>query len=251
VIFRGERKHLDYWVDHSLPIILVLYNPSDKACYWTRVDRDNTQSTGSGWKVEVPKYRVLSAESRDSLVELASGKVLERRYRKLALDHPLMEHLENGGRLLVEGGQWVNKSSGRSELKLIQVDDNGDEVDVQEWAFILAPNRDFEDVVRHIFPWADVVIDEEFYEDFDDDRFDDECGIWDSEDHRYIGHWLDRDEWLKGQPRIRPYENTSGEFDAFRFELILNKLGNAFSPVSEYLETGEFAKEEVSDSDWT
>ena len=29
VVFRGENKHYDYWLNHSLPVIIVLYSPSN------------------------------------------------------------------------------------------------------------------------------------------------------------------------------------------------------------------------------
>jgi len=28
IIYRGENKHYDYWINHSLPVIIVLYSPS-------------------------------------------------------------------------------------------------------------------------------------------------------------------------------------------------------------------------------
>ena len=32
IVFRGERKHYDYWLNHSLPVIIVLYNPENDKC---------------------------------------------------------------------------------------------------------------------------------------------------------------------------------------------------------------------------
>ena len=29
IIFRGEKKHYDYWINHSLPVIIVLYIPKN------------------------------------------------------------------------------------------------------------------------------------------------------------------------------------------------------------------------------
>ena len=34
VVFRGDVKHLSYWTKHSLPVIIVLYNPITDECIW-------------------------------------------------------------------------------------------------------------------------------------------------------------------------------------------------------------------------
>lgn len=43
VIFRFEKKHFQYWLNHSLPVIIVLYNPENKECIWEVVDRLTVQ----------------------------------------------------------------------------------------------------------------------------------------------------------------------------------------------------------------
>ena len=34
VVFRGENKHYNYWLNHSLPVIIVIYSPSIYKCIW-------------------------------------------------------------------------------------------------------------------------------------------------------------------------------------------------------------------------
>ena len=29
IVYRGNRKHYDYWINHSLPVVIVLYNPEE------------------------------------------------------------------------------------------------------------------------------------------------------------------------------------------------------------------------------
>jgi tetratricopeptide (TPR) repeat protein len=53
--FYPEEKHVQYWLGHYLPVILVLYHPEQKQAYWQIVIEENVVSTGKGWKIYVPK----------------------------------------------------------------------------------------------------------------------------------------------------------------------------------------------------
>jgi len=33
-VYRTGDKHVAYWVGHSMPVVLVLYNPETKEAYW-------------------------------------------------------------------------------------------------------------------------------------------------------------------------------------------------------------------------
>ncbi len=39
VVFRVNNKHRDYWINHSLPVIIVLYSPSLDKCIWEIVNK--------------------------------------------------------------------------------------------------------------------------------------------------------------------------------------------------------------------
>ena len=67
IVFRGEKRHLSYWLDYSIPVILVLYNPEDDDLYWSFVTKQNTQETKKAWKIEIPKTNILSKHSKDEL----------------------------------------------------------------------------------------------------------------------------------------------------------------------------------------
>jgi hypothetical protein len=53
-VFRGEAKHLDYWGNHSLPVVVVLVNPDKRRAFWAHVSHENVETTGKGWKLDVP-----------------------------------------------------------------------------------------------------------------------------------------------------------------------------------------------------
>ena len=95
---------------------------------------------------------------------------------------------------------------------------------------------EYEDILKRLFPWADVEIDEEFYDEYDRQTFSENFGIYDKEDDIY--HYDDEDylEWKNRLPKIRPYENIAGEVDYYRVKLNINEIGTIFLKLDEYLE---------------
>ncbi|MEM7773345.1 MAG: DUF4365 domain-containing protein [Cyanobacteria bacterium P01_A01_bin.37] len=61
-VFRGEKRHLDYWQEHSLPVIVVLYEEDNGVAYWQIVNKGTVKSTGKGWKLTIPfKNKITNA----------------------------------------------------------------------------------------------------------------------------------------------------------------------------------------------
>lgn len=87
IIYRGELKHLDYWTNHSLPVILVLYDPRRRAAFWRhiRADDDAICRSNRGWHVSVPKNQRLSKDAKATLKSVSLPNFLAHaRYRDLA-----------------------------------------------------------------------------------------------------------------------------------------------------------------------
>jgi hypothetical protein len=70
-IFRESRRHLDYWQQHSLPVIVVLVDTDADRAYWVEVD-SSAVTTGKEWKIEVPKNQLLDASAKAALRDLAN-----------------------------------------------------------------------------------------------------------------------------------------------------------------------------------
>lgn len=238
-VFRGNLRHLLYWRRHSLPVIIVLHDPTANVSYWQSISDENIDRTEKAWKIEVPLEQVFDCSAMKALSELAAGPIYERRLRRLVLDRPWMLLLESGEQLFLEAEEWINKSSGRGSLTLKARNDESAERVVQEWPFVMFPGWPYELVFRQLFPWADLTVDEEYYEGHDEEAFDNECGIWDGEDKRYIGHTEDFNEWRASLPELRPYEIAGGEVAMYRLELVLNEIGTAFLMLDRFLESGE------------
>ncbi len=64
-------EHLDHWLDHGLPHILVLYRDTVDQAYWVHVTAESVRRTGKGWKITVPADQALDESNRDGLLGVA------------------------------------------------------------------------------------------------------------------------------------------------------------------------------------
>lgn len=69
-IFRPSERHRNLWMNHSLPVIVILCDPISKRCYWELVSEETCQPTGKGWRLDVPKNQGLESVWR--LEEIAA-----------------------------------------------------------------------------------------------------------------------------------------------------------------------------------
>jgi hypothetical protein len=68
IIFtEGNKIHLDYWLYHSLPVLLILHNENTKKTYWQKILQKNIVDTGKGWKIAVPFKQELIVSFKDEL----------------------------------------------------------------------------------------------------------------------------------------------------------------------------------------
>jgi hypothetical protein len=52
--FRPDAEHVRYWMNHSLPVVVVLYQPETKCCHWQLVSEETlVQTSTGGWKLLV------------------------------------------------------------------------------------------------------------------------------------------------------------------------------------------------------
>lgn len=71
-IFRGDREHLNYWLDHSLPVLIVLCNTQNSQCFWQTISASNIVYTSKAWKISIPKYQKINPGMDVDLKRLVS-----------------------------------------------------------------------------------------------------------------------------------------------------------------------------------
>jgi len=97
-VYRGSLRHLDYWPKHSLPVVLILYDPTRDSAWWCWVsEAAGLVRLEKGWSVCVPRNQQLGVKAtlalksiampnplnHARLQEIASRYSQERSYRRL------------------------------------------------------------------------------------------------------------------------------------------------------------------------
>lgn len=217
IIFRIEPKHYKYWLNYSIPVIIVLYNPSLDICIWELFTKEKAIKSGNNWKIEIPKNQTI-ANSKRIFEEIASNITsYQRRYNSLIVAKEWMEKATEYP-LILEVQEWINKCSGRGDFILKDCDDNI-LFKSSIWGF---GTRPYELVLPDLFPWADICVDYDFYtEDYDSDYYDEVI-----------------EERMEDNV-IFPYKNAAGEVDFYRLLLSVNELGKCFLLLDEFLNRDE------------
>ncbi len=71
-LVRDSLDHLEYWLGHVLPVILVVYDAASERAYWQRVSPHTVVRTEIGFKLEVPESQPLDATARIALRGIAA-----------------------------------------------------------------------------------------------------------------------------------------------------------------------------------
>lgn len=235
VIYRGiSEKHYNYWTTHSLPCIIVLFNPNDETCIWQKLTLETIEKTkcGNGYYVKVPMNHVfLDGISNKMLLSYSNLPEQISNYNFLVSQEYFMRIIKRGGKVTLHSREWVNKSSGRGETELIVDDGKGKATYAYPYWFPFTP---YDIVFSQLFPWADFKANEEFYEDTDMSDWRENHCYYDKEEDRWI---IVGDSFEEYRSKLDPMRaiNYSGEVAEYMLDLQLNELGNAFLTVNDYV----------------
>ena len=235
-IYRGEMKHYHYWLNHCLPVLIVLVDINTRLCYWQRVEKHLITITEKGWKIEIPKNNVLN-RSEDAILDiLTSQSEYEKRFNTLLFSLDWIRAAKKNGLLILEVNEWINKSSGRGDFKLMIPTPNGEE-ELSEQTYLGFGLRDYSLVIKDMFPWANISIDEDYYDYNMDDEW--RCKYEESNSRFEMSLLQEGRSIPERDNTIFPYENCAGEVDKYRLILTLNEIGEAFLVLEDFLSEGE------------
>ncbi|PNV62991.1 hypothetical protein C0033_05530 [Clostridium sp. chh4-2] len=71
-IFKGNNRHLDYWLSYSLPVILVLYNHMDKKAIWTPITQELVKQNDKSWNITIPEESYFNLSSMDRIKNMVT-----------------------------------------------------------------------------------------------------------------------------------------------------------------------------------
>ncbi|WP_410662106.1 DUF4365 domain-containing protein [Amycolatopsis sp. lyj-84] len=102
-LYRGQEKHLSYWLSHSLPVIVCLCNPQTDEVFWVQITESNITRGTNGWTVKVPSSQILDegeigtltriagSLQHTDIIELLIPRYLQERYSREIYIHPILE----------------------------------------------------------------------------------------------------------------------------------------------------------------
>ncbi|WP_080940962.1 DUF4365 domain-containing protein [Stutzerimonas stutzeri] len=72
--FYGKEKHLNYYLNLAMPVLIIVHDDINEATYWQRFDQASTEATPTGWKAEIPFENILSQGKSKLLALLGPPK---------------------------------------------------------------------------------------------------------------------------------------------------------------------------------
>jgi len=85
-VFRTDEKHVNYWLNHSLPVLICLCDIETRKVYWQIVTQETAISTGKGYKIIVPSTQLIDSSSVEPLRRLLTPVVPKNRYTIVKTD---------------------------------------------------------------------------------------------------------------------------------------------------------------------
>lgn len=205
-VFRTDDKHIAYWVGHSMPVVVVLFNPETKQAYWQHVSRETVESTGKGWKLLIPKVSMFEHDKcLEAFAQLTQPEPYIRRLNRLRIDRHWMDLVEDGYEVRVQFDDWINKSLPRYQITIFT------EEEKETWPTLYAPGIGIEEMLNHFFPWASFDID------------------WDACDE------YEAAKYQHYQPEGFVPISGNGETATYCLLLSLNEFGRGFLAIDDYL----------------
>lgn len=230
-VFRTDDKHIAYWVEHSMPVVLVLYNPETEQAYWQHVSRDTVETTGKKWKLNVSKISIFDEPDRylKALASLTQAEPYIRRLNRLRIDRHWIDLIEQGYEVRVAFDEWVNKSLDRYQVT-ISTDDKK-----ESWPTLYVPGSSIEGMLNHFFPWADFSLDMEAHEHGARGTWGSECYLGRDSETGHVYYSMPFDEWYTPPEESIVPVSEDGETASYSLLLTLNEFGKSFLMIDKYL----------------
>jgi hypothetical protein len=235
ITYRGKLVHLKYWLKHSLPIFLILYNPETENTIWQKIDEDKIIRTKNSWRINIPKSQILDEKSLNEIKNYNKLPIYFQRLQRLAVHQKLISKIDRRKYLILEIEEWVNKSSGKAKITLKKINSHSEEIPLSEGHYLHFNGKESLEI---LYPWAKFTIDDDYYYDSEYDDYQNNFGFWDPEDKVYISSYDEFKIYRENLPKFRGLDDASGEIKFYRLDIELNELGKSFLILNKFLENG-------------
>jgi len=73
--YNGENRHLNYYLNHDIPVILLIIDVDSEKAFWALCDAQQTEKIDGGWSITIPFSNELTANSKKELEEYISPTI--------------------------------------------------------------------------------------------------------------------------------------------------------------------------------
>lgn len=153
-VFYGEERHRDYWVNHSLPVFLILHNPVSGLTLWQRIERHLIEEGDNGrWAIGIPANQTLDEANERFIAAGVASDLASLKRSRLLLDLPRIEEFAEHGKGYMHIDDWVNKTLNYRGARVVFGDepDGAVGMDMQAWM----PGYSIEYYMAVFFPWLE------------------------------------------------------------------------------------------------
>lgn len=188
--------------------------------------------TGKGYYVNVPTDQVFLDDISNKLL-LTYTNLPEHitNYNFLLSQKKFMQIIQEGGQVKLHSNEWVNKCSGKGEIELIV--DDGNSIKKYSYPYWF-PYTVYTDVFPRLFPWANFIADDEYYEEIDEALWRELHCYYDKEEDEWIEVGDSFEEFRASLDPMR-YIDHAGEVAEYMLVLSLNELGESFLKIDQYV----------------
>ncbi|HEY0055660.1 MAG TPA: DUF4365 domain-containing protein [Pedobacter sp.] len=245
-VYRGSKRHLHYWLGHSIPVILILYDKNPKIAYWQEVSESTIVCTRKGFKVNIPKTNLLNRDSIDTFKKIGYFK---NSYQfklwnlRSSIDE-IKSVIEVSHHLYVEIEDSYQRKGYRVRLFLTTEEDQFSatvfpECPGTDYFFYLSENMSLSDGIKEILPWLDLYYENKLF-------LDNHLATEVIEQSKEMGYWEFGENFSREykEPVLKIACEMTGDY-CFRLEPRPNELAFSFLKIDEYLNNDSKVEQRV------
>lgn len=73
--FKGEMKHLNYYLNHDIPVLIILVDIEHEVAFWEICQKEYIELHGKSWTMPIPKNQQICSAQKEDLLSYVSGIV--------------------------------------------------------------------------------------------------------------------------------------------------------------------------------
>jgi hypothetical protein len=108
-LYRIDQEHLDYWLNHSLPVFVVICRPGTREAYRQVVSEQTVTRTNSGCKMLIPSANRFQADAVGRLQAIAAGDAPFPEGQRLLVSTEPLTHPHSLPEMLLNNSDLVDK----------------------------------------------------------------------------------------------------------------------------------------------